>query len=78
MLVNRTDLNAAASDEIEPSCLAKHYSFRGRLPGDPDFTRAQVEGKTIMEYSKKKLYTLLTEVWEKLPRAVAQSSPKPA
>ncbi len=42
------------------------YPFLGHLPFDPDFTRAQVEGKTIMEYDNMQLHGLLTEVWEQL------------
>jgi MinD superfamily P-loop ATPase len=71
-LVNKADLYPAAAEEIEQFCQGKSYSFLGCLPFDPDFTRAQVEGKTIMEYSNKRLPSLLAEVWEQLQTAVVQ------
>jgi MinD superfamily P-loop ATPase len=76
--VHKADLYPAASGEIEQFCPTKNYSCLGCLPFDPGFIRAQVEGKTIMEYSNKKLHELLTEVWEQLPKAAAQSPPKTA
>jgi MinD superfamily P-loop ATPase len=75
-LVNKTDLDPAAAQEIEQFCQGKSYSFWGCLPFEPDFTRAQVEGKTIMEYSNKRLASLLAEVWEQLQTAVVQLPPK--
>jgi hypothetical protein len=38
---------------------------------DADFTSAQVEGKTIMEYNNKKLQALLQEVRKLLPSEIA-------
>ncbi len=66
ILVNKADLHWETAWEITHLCGEKGYGFLGYLPFDPDFTRAQVEGKTIMEYDNRKLHTLLYEVWEKL------------
>lgn len=70
VLVNKADLHQEAAEKIAQLCAAKGYPFLGHLPFDPDFTRAQVEGKTIMEYDNKKLGSLLSEVWEKLQREI--------
>ena len=66
VLVNKADLHWEAAEKIVQFCADRGYPFLGHLPFDPDFTRAQVEGKTIMEYDNMKLRALLTEVWEKL------------
>jgi MinD superfamily P-loop ATPase len=66
VLVNKADLHWEAAEKIVQFCADRGYPFLGHLPFDPDFTRAQVEGKTIMEYDNKNLHTLLIEVWEQL------------
>jgi MinD superfamily P-loop ATPase len=76
VLVNKADLYWEAAREIEQFCAARAYPFLGHLPFDPDFTRAQVEGKTIMEYDNKRLQALLTEVWEQLRSAIDNSTQK--
>jgi MinD superfamily P-loop ATPase len=76
VLVNKADLHWEAAEKIAAFCLDRGYPFLGNLPFDPDFTRAQVEGKTIMEYDNKKLGSLLAEVWEKLQREIDRLSQK--
>jgi MinD superfamily P-loop ATPase len=66
VLVNKADLHWQTAQEIYQFCGARGYAFLGYLPFDPDFTRAQVEGKTIIEYNNQKLQALLQEVWEQL------------
>lgn len=66
VLVNKADLHWDTAQEISHLCHDQGYAFLGYLPFDPDFTRAQVEGKTIMEYGNQRLQTLLHEVWERL------------
>jgi MinD superfamily P-loop ATPase len=66
VLVNKADLHWEAAEKIAQFCASRGYPFLGHLPFDPDFTRAQVEGKTIIEYDNKKLRSLLSEVWEQL------------
>jgi MinD superfamily P-loop ATPase len=76
VLVNKADLHWQTAQEIAQFCGEKGYGFLGFLPFDADFTRAQVEGKTIMEYNNKKLQALLQEVWDRLPSGIAGRKPK--
>jgi MinD superfamily P-loop ATPase len=76
VLVNKADLHWEAAEEIVQFCAGRDYPFLGHLPFDADFTRAQVEGKTIMEYDNKKLQALLTEVWEQLRSEIDKLTPK--
>ncbi len=76
VLVNKADLHKPTAQAIQQFCDHKGYPFLGHLPFDPDFTRAQVEGKTIMEYNNRKLHQLLTEVWERLSAAIQKRKAK--
>jgi MinD superfamily P-loop ATPase len=71
VLVNKADLHWQTAQEISQFCGDQGYGFLGFLPFDADFTRAQVEGKTIIEYNNKKLQALLQEVWERLQSGIA-------
>jgi len=73
VLVNKADLHWETAREIAQLCGERGYAFLGYLPFDPDFTRAQVEGKTIMEYNNKKLQAILHEVWEKLENQIQRA-----
>jgi len=75
VLVNKADLHRPTAEAIADFCGAKGYAFLGHLPYEPDFTRAQVEGKTIMEYNNQRLPALLREVWEKLQSLIAGQEP---
>jgi MinD superfamily P-loop ATPase len=48
--VNKSDLNPDAARGIENFARQRQIRVRGRIPFDPVFTRAMVEGKTIFEY----------------------------
>jgi len=71
VLVDKADLHRQTAQEIWQFCGEKGYGVLGFLPFDADCTRAQVEGKTIIEYNNKKLQAFLQEVWERLPSGIA-------
>jgi MinD superfamily P-loop ATPase len=48
--INKFDLNVNISDEIEAYAAQKNLPVLGRIPFDPVFTRAMVQGKTLFEY----------------------------
>jgi MinD superfamily P-loop ATPase len=75
VLVNKADLHWDTAQDISIFCREQGYGFLGYLPFDPDFTRAQVEGKTIMEYNNKKLQALLSEVWTQLQSQITGHQP---
>lgn len=66
ILVNKADLHWETAQEIAQFCQQQAYGFLGFVPFAEDFTRAQVEGKTVMEYNTSKIKEILQEVWEKL------------
>jgi len=63
--VNKFDLNADASRDIEQFVSGKGLSFLGRIPFDPVFTKAMVQGQTIFEYdSHTEAGEAVRELWE--------------
>lgn len=51
LCVNKFDLNPEMGEAIEAYAKGKNVKVIGRVPFNPDFTRAMVEGKTITEYA---------------------------
>ncbi len=64
--VNKADLYWDAAREIESFCAEKGYKFLAHLPFDPGFTKAQVEGKTIIEYSNGLVKEAVVELWHRV------------
>jgi MinD superfamily P-loop ATPase len=64
--VNKYDLNPDKTREIEAYCLDKGLALLGRIPFDPVFTKAMVQGKTIIEYDSHSDAARRTgQIWEK-------------
>lgn len=67
--VNKFDLNPEQADAIEAFAREKNVEVMGRVPFDPAFTKAMVQGQTVMEFDQnseggeavKRLWTNLSE-----------------
>lgn len=65
--VNKYDLNPEKAAEIERHAEQYHMEVVGRIPFDPAFTHAMVEGKTVLEYAPEAEASLiLKEIWQKV------------
>ncbi len=65
LCVNKFDLNPDQTQSIETFAKEKNIAVMGRVPFDPAFTRAMVEGKTIVEFdSQSKGCEAVREIWE--------------
>ncbi|MFP4087489.1 MAG: 4Fe-4S binding protein [Desulfobacteraceae bacterium] len=70
--VNKFDLNPEQADAIEAFAREKNVEVMGRVPFDPAFTKAMVQGQTVMEFDQnseggeavKRLWTNLSEKLE--------------
>ena len=58
--VNKFDLNIEMTKAIEELAIQRNIAVLGRVPFDPAFTRAMVEGKTLFEYGES------TATWEQV------------
>ena len=67
--VNKFDLNPGEGEAIEAFAKEKNVSVMGRIPFDPAFTRAMVQGKTIVEFdSQAKGCEAVKNIWENMVR----------
>jgi MinD superfamily P-loop ATPase len=65
--VNKFDLNFDLTRDIENFAENEGLSFSGRIPFDPIFTKAMVQGQTIFEYnSESKAGHAVKKIWNTL------------
>jgi len=65
--VNKFDLNFDLTRDIENFAKDEGLSFLGRIPFDPIFTKAMVQGQTIFEYNgESKAGHAVKEIWNTL------------
>ncbi len=71
MCVNKFDLNPDTAEAMEEFGRERGVTIIGRIPFDQTFTRAMVQGKTIVEYdSTSRACDAVTELWKKLSVAL--------
>jgi len=69
--VNKFDLNPDMTNEIEDFARGKNLQIVGRIPFDPIFTEAMIQGKSVLEHAPESEAAMaLLDVWRKI-----QSSP---
>ena len=62
--VNKFDLNPDMGEAIETFAKNRHIDTVGRIPFDPAFTKAMIEGQTIVEFNgQSKGGEAVTTVW---------------
>jgi MinD superfamily P-loop ATPase len=65
--VNKFDLNLELTQNIENFAREKELSCLGRIPFDPIFTRAMVQGQTVFEYNtRSKAGQAIKQIWHSL------------
>ncbi len=65
--INKFDINIEMSMEIERFSKNKGLTFLGRIPFDPIFTKAMVQGQTIYEYnSDSNAGRAVGQIWERI------------
>ncbi|OQX64129.1 MAG: (4Fe-4S)-binding protein [Desulfococcus sp. 4484_241] len=63
--VNKYDLNPDQAARIETGCKQNDVMFVGKIPFDPLFTKAMVEGKTVLEYAPDaQVNKVIRQLWE--------------
>jgi len=64
--LNKADINPSISKKIEEWCRNKGIRMIGRIPYDQDFTRAQIQGKSLVEFTHGEASKAVKRLWEKL------------
>ncbi|MGB7919030.1 MAG: (4Fe-4S)-binding protein [Desulfobacterales bacterium] len=73
--VNKFDINTEKSRLIEEFAGRRAMAFLGRVPFDPAFTRAMVQGRTIFEYDgHSDARAAVVGVWNNLSRHLAKAA----
>ncbi len=70
--VNKFDLNPDQGKAIEDFARGQNVTVMGRIPFDPAFTRAMVQGKTIFEYEEdSEGARAIKDLWSQLEQGLA-------
>jgi len=65
--VNKYDLNLQMTEKIEAFGRERNMQILGRVPFDPIFTKAMIEGKNVLEHAPDSLAAVsIKEVWKKI------------
>ena len=67
LCINKYDLNPDVSTSIEKDAQSHNIELMGRIPFNPDFTKAMIKGQNIFEYdSSPELVKVVTDIWTKI------------
>ncbi len=74
LCINKHDLNDENTGSIESYCKDNNIEIAARIPYDTDFVKAQVERKSIVEYSEGEASQEIKNMWEKILHNMYQLS----
>jgi MinD superfamily P-loop ATPase len=69
-IINKTDINPSICNEIVEFLKEENIVHLSDLPYDENFTKAMVQGLTIVEYDRGILKEIIKENWEKIKQLV--------
>jgi MinD superfamily P-loop ATPase len=69
-MINKSDLNLQVTSEIKHFLEEEKINHISNLPYDETFTKAMVNGETIIEYNNSNLTPILIESWEKIKKII--------
>ncbi|MEW5820747.1 MAG: 4Fe-4S binding protein [Cyanobacteriota bacterium] len=66
--INKFDINEDISNQIEEFCKHISIGLAGKIPYDNTITKAQIEGKNIMEFPESIAAKAINELWVNLKK----------
>jgi MinD superfamily P-loop ATPase len=63
VLINKYDINLENTEKIKKFCEGENIQIVGKIPFDNTFTKAMVEGKTIMDCGDSDLVERIEGIW---------------
>jgi MinD superfamily P-loop ATPase len=66
IIINKCDLNDKEAGAIEAFGAEKGLAFFGKLPHDPEITRAMIAGQAITEYAHNEFTEQLAGIWKQI------------
>ena len=76
IVVNKADLNPDMAEKIEQAARAHGVSLLGRVPYDPDVTRAQIAGRSVVETSLGPAAQAIRQIWLEVQDRLRSSEPR--
>ena len=67
---NKADLNAEMTAKVEDTARDRGLRFLGRVPYDEDVTKAQIEGKSVVEFSEGPAAEAVRALWARVEEAL--------
>lgn len=64
--INKFDINDSISSQIEEYAAREGLEILGKIPYDISFTKAQLGGVSVMEYSDNKTTEQIRQIWDRL------------
>ena len=64
VIINKSDLSATLTQEIDAFCQGRDYSVVAQLPHNPVFVHAMVQGQTVTEYSDGSPGQQIRQAWD--------------
>lgn len=64
--INRCDLNLANTETIERYCREENVPLVGKIPFDPIFVTAMVQGVSVVEHADGPISDSIIAIWEKI------------
>lgn len=75
LAVNKADLNRPMADELEATAVQRAIVPAGRIPYDPEVTRAQIARKTVVEASDGPAAHAIRQVWAVVEQRLGVCAP---
>lgn len=73
VIVNKADLNRDIAKKISEAAMRAGAEILGNIPYERAFTEAQIQKKTLLEYSESKAASAVVSIWEKIQGELAES-----
>lgn len=70
VIINKADINLEIADRIKKMSQPLDFKLLGSLPYSPEFTGAQLQKKTIIEYDNSPLAENVKNIWQKLTQLI--------
>jgi MinD superfamily P-loop ATPase len=71
--INKCDINGELTEEIRNTAVQDNLKIVGEIPYNPAVTKAQVAGKSIVEYSNGGLKGRLTALWRSVMETLEEN-----
>jgi MinD superfamily P-loop ATPase len=68
--INKCDINPHITEEIKNEALSRNVTIAGEIAYDPAVTKAQIAGRSIVEYSNGDLKSQIVSLWESVMDAL--------